>query len=293
MKYKIIENWFFHKGFRQGEFWAVLIVFFSALCDVLMRYLGEHIHCIEIVFFRFFFSFLMLLPFVSYQGIQILRTTQLGLHLSRAMLGAAAFYIDCYSVQIMALHEYTIFISTEPLFFLPLAVFILKEKMNRMQLQATIIGFIGMLFVQYTGSEIIKIAALIPILGAVAFAFLDLFTKEMVDEESTFSFLFYFSFGTVVLTLIPTLYYWHTPTLVEWGLLILLGVGANLIQFCLIKSFAATEASPLMPLRYLYFIFALIFGYAFFSEAPTVNTLIGAFFILLGAFFVSIRYETP
>ena len=123
-----------------------------------------------------------------------------------------------------------------------------------------------MLFIQYSGSEILKIAALVPILGAVAFAFLDFFTKKMVDEKSTYSLLFYFSFGTAVLTLIPTLYYWHTPTLYKWGLLILLGLGANLIQFCLIKSFTATEASPLMPLRYFYFIFALIFGYAFFLK---------------------------
>lgn len=87
-----------------------------------------------------------------------------------------------------------------------------------------------------------------------------------MDEKSTYSLLFYFSFGTAVLTLIPRLYYWHTPTLYEWGLLILLGLGANLIQFCLIKSFTAAEASPLMPLRYFYFIFALIFGYAFFLK---------------------------
>jgi S-adenosylmethionine uptake transporter len=282
-------DWFFRPGFRQGVFWAILIVFFSSLCDVLMRYLGKNIHFTEIIFFRFFFCLLTIIPLMLSQGMKILHTTRLNFHILRAIFGVSAFFADCYAVKIMALNEYTIFVSCQPLFFLPLAFFFLREKVIRIQIEATIIGFLGMLFIQNAGTDALRIAALVPMSGAILFSLLDLLTKKMVDTESTYSLLFYFSFGTTLLALIPTLYYWQTPTLLEFGLLILLGIGANLVQFCLIKSFAATEASALMPFRYIYFIFSIIFGYAFFSEIPTYITLIGAFFIFIGTFFMSYK----
>jgi S-adenosylmethionine uptake transporter len=282
-------DWFFRPGFPQGAFWAILVVFFSSLCDVLMRCLGENIHFTEIIFFRFFFGFLTIIPLILSQGIKDLRTTRINFHILRAVLGVTAFFADCYAVKIMPLNEYTILVSCQPLFFLPLAFFFLGEKVIRTQLWATLIGFLGVVWIQQAAPDILKIAVFIPICGAFLFSLLDLFTKKMTDTESTYSLLFYFSFGTTILALFPTLFFWQTPTFVEFGLLILLGIGANLIQYCLIKSFMATNASLLMPFRYVYFLFSILFGYMFFSEIPTPTTLSGAFFIILGTFFISKR----
>ena len=52
-------RWFFQRGYIQGVFWALMICLTSVTNDVLMRSLGERIHPVEIVFFRFFFSMIV------------------------------------------------------------------------------------------------------------------------------------------------------------------------------------------------------------------------------------------
>jgi S-adenosylmethionine uptake transporter len=74
-------------------------------------------------------------------------------------------------------------------------------------------------------------------------------------------------------------------------MLALLGIGGSLIQVCMIRAFSATEASALSPFRYVEFIFAAMFGFLFFSEIPTMVTLLGAGFIIAGTAYIS-YYET-
>jgi drug/metabolite transporter (DMT)-like permease len=60
----------------------------------------------------------------------------------------------------------------------------------------------------------------------------------------------------------------------------LLGVGANLLMFCILKSFSHIDVSATAPLRYVELILASIFGYLFFGERITSNMLLGAVIII-------------
>lgn len=78
------------------------------------------------------------------------------------------------------------------------------------------------------------------------------------------------------------------PTLNELGLLVLLGIGGNMIQVCLFRAFSATDASALAPFRYVEFIISALFGYLLFSQIPTVWILGGAALITLSTFYITI-----
>jgi len=78
-----------------------------------------------------------------------------------------------------------------------------------------------------------------------------------------------------------------TPNLYELFLLICLGAGGNLIQFCLFRAFAATDASALMPFRYVEFVFAAAFGFIFFGQIPTWAVLGGAILIIFSTSFIT------
>lgn len=280
-------GWFFRKGFPQGAFWATMIGLVSALNDVLMRFLGENLHFTEIIFFRFLFGTISIMPLMMSQGLTLFKTARPMLHVLRAIFGVGAFFACCYGVNMMPLNENTIIMSSQPLFFLPLAIPFLGERVDKARWIATIVGFLGIIFIVQPGTDTFKLVALVPIAAAIQFALLDILAKKMVVTENTYNMLFYFAFGTTVLALIPTLYYWQTPTLMDLGLLLLLGIGANLIQVCLIRAFSATDASALTPFRYVDFLFALLFGFVLFAELPTIVTLIGAAFIVIGTFFIS------
>lgn len=284
-------RWFVSKGYAQGAFWAIMICLVSVSNDVLMRFLGERLHSVEIVFFRFLFSMLTVLPLMFSQGAKLFKTQQPEMHTLRAIIGAVALGLCCYSVNIMPLSENTTIMFAEPLFFLPLAYFLLKEKVDKSRWIATSIGFTGLLIILQPGSETFRILALVPMTAAILFSLLNIMAKKMIKDEHSYTLLFYFGLGTTIFASIFLPFVWQTPTWQELGLLIALGIGANLIQVCLFRAFASTDASALTPFRYVEFIFSSVFGFLFFSQIPTQTILMGATIIILSTLYIT-KIET-
>jgi len=65
-----------------------------------------------------------------------------------------------------------------------------------------------------------------------------------------------------------------------------LGAGANLLLYCLLKSFSLVDASALAPFRYTELMFSAAVGALIFSEIPAVTTLIGAAVIIPSTLYV-------
>ncbi|MCX7338876.1 MAG: DMT family transporter [Alphaproteobacteria bacterium] len=281
-------RWFVCKGYAQGVFWAIMISVVSVTNDVLMKFLGERLHPVEISFFRFLFSMISILPFMVHKGATLFKTKQPMMHLGRAVLGAGALGLCCYSVNIMPLSENTTIMFTEPLFFLPLAYLLLHEKVDRSRWIATLVGFVGLMVILRPGTDAFNIIAFVPITAAILFAFLNVMAKKMISDEHSYTLLFYFGLGTTLLAAIPLPFFWQAPTLGELSLLFVLGIGGNMIQVCLFRAFSATDASALAPFRYVEFIISAIFGFILFHQIPTVWIFAGAGLITVSTFYITV-----
>lgn len=281
-------NWFLSKGYVQGVFWAIMICLVSVSNDVLMCSLGKRLHVIEISFFRFFFSLLSVIPVMIWQGgCAYFKTQALGQNLTRALVGATALGLCCYSVNIMPLSENTAVMFAEPLFFLPLAFFLLKEKVDMPRWIATGMGFTGLMVILQPGSDAFQVTAFIPMAAAFLFALLNIMAKKMISKEHSLTLLFYFGLGTTAIASVVVPFFWQTPTLNELFFLACLGIGGNMIQVCLFKAFSATDASSLMPFRYVEFLFSALSGFLFFGQIPTPWILAGAALIIASTFYIS------
>ena len=282
-------RWFFKRGYIQGVFWAMMICVVSVTNDILMRFLGAGMHPFEIVFFRFFFSMIVVLPFMLPKGLALFKTTRPFQHFFRALLGAGAIAACCFSVNLMPLSENTTIMFAEPLFVLPLAVLILREKVDSGRWMATLIGFVGLLIIVQPGTDAFQMVALFPITAAFLFALLNIQAKLMVSKEHTLTMLFYFGVGTTFAAGLALPWVWSTPTTSELFFLALLGIGANMIQVCLFRAFAATDASGLMPFRYTELLFSAAFGYLLFHELPKLWILTGGSLIIASNFYITYR----
>lgn len=282
-------RWFLAKGYLQGAVWAILITLSSSTNDVLIKFLGERLATPQIVFFRFLFSTLVLLPFMVPKGAKIFKTAYPGRHVARGLIGAVAFGLSAWGVVKLPLSMVATLSFTQPLFFLPMAYLFLRERLDRYRILATFAGFIGVAILISPTNGVFNAYVLIPIGATVMFAILDVYAKLMVAHDSKWTLMFYFGLSTTILSILPAMAVWQTPTPYEFLFLLLLGIGANLIQVCLYMAFSATDAVALSPFKYTELIFASFFGVLLFNTWPTWQTLLGALFIIASTMSITIH----
>lgn len=281
-------SWFSEKGLKQGVFWAIMIYFVGTLNDVLAKLLGDRLHVVEIAFFRFFFSaVIVLFPMLRSKN-NLFKSTIHKWHVMRGILGAVALGLCCFSVNVMPLAENTTILFSEALFMLPLAALFLKEKISLRAIIATIIGFLGLVIMFKPSAGNMNLMAIIPTFAALLFAIMNIMIKKMIDiKENTLTMLFYFGLYTTIISGAIVPFYWITPNINELFLILLLGIGANLIQLFIFLAYRATTASNISPVRYVELPFAILFGFMFFGQIPESAPLIGAVLIIAGTFISS------
>lgn len=310
----LVYRWVNQKGYAQGVFWAVMVCLVSSMNDVFTRLSGSRLDFFQVAFFRFFFSTLTLLPVMLYFDRSSFISKNYKFQLFRVILGYFAVVAWVGGVSMTTLSIASIMAQTVGIFVLVMASFILKERVGWQRSIATIAGMLGIILILLApkGDDALSLSSLnlvdmsktlglfftqsnmgvlFLLTAAVLFAASDIVNKIMVSQESPLTMLFYFAAGTMILGLGPALYVWQTPELIEIFWLFFLGAGANLILFCLLKAFSATDISALQPYRYVEIFFATGFGYVLFGEIPTILILVGAAIIIPSTFTIAI-YET-
>ena len=110
-----------------------MVCIVSSLNDTLTKYVGSRLSGAEVAFFRFFFSTLVLLPFMVARGKSAFVTHYPGAQCIRAILLVVAMTAWSYGVASLPLTLATTISFTTPFFVLPLAkVFLEKIKRPRM-----------------------------------------------------------------------------------------------------------------------------------------------------------------
>ncbi|MGL4426229.1 MAG: DMT family transporter [Alphaproteobacteria bacterium] len=284
--------WFHRKGYLQGIFWFCCVCFCSALNDTMVKCAGNRLSPLEISFFRFLFSTLTLLPFMLARGKQAFVTRHIGAHAIRGTLLFLAVIPWCYGVVALPLTLATTISFTTPLFVLIFAAIFLKEKVGWQRSFATLIGFLGILLSFQPSLEGFNTTAIFLVASTVMFATLDIINKKLLNADEGFlPMLFYSALGTTLLSLPLGILNWTTPLLNEFLCLFVLGAGANLLLFCLLKAIAACDISALQPLRYTELVFSGSLGFILFQEIPNASTLLGAACIIPSTLYIAC-YET-
>lgn len=272
---------------QKSIIWALLIYFTSAVNDVLMKLLGGRLHFIEISFFRFAFSVLVLLPILFIKP-TLIQTKLHKFHLLRGIIGAFALCLCCLSVNVIPLAENTTVLFSEALFIFPLSRIFLQEKIKKSSIIATCLGFVGLLIVFRPNTNNINYYILIPTFAAFLFAVLDILAKKMINQmENNITMLFYFGLYTTILSGCFLRNVWQIPTYYELFLILLLGIGGNLIQIFLFLAYKSSTVTNIAPIRYTELLFSGLFGYLLFQQVPCTSDIVGALFIIVSTLFLT------
>lgn len=268
-----------------GVFWFVVSLLVSSGNDIITKYLSGNLSVYQVVFIRFMFGTLVLLPFMFYYKGSF-RTKVIGIQFMRGVLLFGGMLLWCKGLTLVKVSTATVINFTIPVFVLILAAIFLKERFNWVRFLATIFSVIGIAVVLSPASSDFNVLSLLLVCSALMFASLDVINKKFISNEGMLVMLFYSSFFTMCLSVVPAYNTWVVPEAMDWFLFAVLGVGANLILYSLLKSFEMVEASFVAPYRYLEFIFSAAMGYIFFAEIPDKSTLYGAIVIIISTMIV-------
>ncbi|MBV2145686.1 MAG: DMT family transporter, partial [Wolbachia endosymbiont of Pissodes strobi] len=252
------------RAYLFGVIWFILSLLSSVANDTISKYLSLHLQSFEIIFFRFLFTTITLVPFMFYYGIEAFKTSQISIQITRGALLFCGMVLWTYGLSTFPIVTATIISFSIPLFVIFLAIPLLNENIIWQRWIVTIIGFVGIAITIKAHSEDFNPKILIFIVSALIFAILDILNKKLVIKESVISMLFYSALMTTVFSTPPLLFYWHMPSLLELVLLLILGINSNLILLFMLKAFTLTDATALAPYRYIELIISAIVAYVIF-----------------------------
>jgi drug/metabolite transporter (DMT)-like permease len=191
------------------------------------------------------------LPFAIGAGWGVLRTSQLKLHVVRGVAGSVAMMCGFYALTHLSLADATAITFTTPLFLTVLAALVLHETVRWRRWSATALGFLGVLVMLRPGEGVLELAALVALFGAACIATVRLVIKRLAATDGALTIIVWFGRVSTTVSAVPAALVWRTPTLLELGLLVLLGCLASLTQVFMIRGYRAGEASALAPFEYV------------------------------------------
>ncbi|MBM4222179.1 MAG: DMT family transporter [Gammaproteobacteria bacterium] len=269
----------------QAWLWFLGSLLISTTNDVIVKHIGLRLSGIEVSFFRFFFAAVILLV-TCYKPLQATARVHHRTHILRSLFLGAGMSIWTMALPHVHLVQATMINLTIPLMNLVLARSLLGESISTRQYIATFLGFAGVLLTLHGnvwahGS--LHMAELSLLVGAWFFAYVDLLNKISGGEEAFVSTLFWTAVYTSIFCAIGTFYAFTMPSLYELSLLAALGCNANALFYCLLRALSILKLSDLAPMKYVEVLLALMGGWIFFSEQPSLHTCLGGVLIMIAA----------
>lgn len=272
--------------------YAVLAAMLFALMGAGVRYSSTELPTEMVVFLRNILGLLALLPWLLRPGLAALATQRLPEHLLRALVGLTAMYCFFYALAHLQLAEAVILNYSSPLFIALFALLLLGERANRTLIAALFIGFLGVGLIVRPGDGVWSLPALIGLASGVFAALAMVGIRRLSSTEPTRRIVFYFATIASLISSIPLLWAWQTPTAATLTVMAGAGFSATLGQLLLTKSYSLMPAARVGPYTYSSVIFAALFGWLLWAESPDTASLAGAALIIVAGI-MTLRSGAP
>jgi len=255
------------------------------------RELAGQLSTFQILFFRSLVGVAVIGALAWRAGLDVIRPHSFGVHLVRNtahFIGQLGWF---YGIAFIPLAEVFAIEFTTPVWTGILAVFLLGEKLTRPRVLAIGLGFVGILVILRPGFEIVSLAALAVLVGALGYATSHTLTKRLTRDNAALGILFYMTLIQLPMGFVPSLIDWAWPVgLHGWFWVSVVGVTAMSAHFCMVKAFAQTDATVVVPMDFLRLPLIALVGFLFYAEAVDWWLLLGGGFILAGNL-INIRAE--
>ena len=205
----------------------------------------------------------------------------LGILVLRSACGMAGIICNFYAIDHMNIADATILNKMSPFFAILAGFLILKEKAGAVDIIATVIAFIGMIFVAKPGAGFTFFPALIGITGGMMAGIAYTLVRKLTGNGVNGMFIvFFFSCFSTVAGIPFIAMNYVSPSLIQLTMLVLAGCGAMIGQICITKAYSYAPAKEIAIYDYTQVIYSALLGFVFMQQIPDRFSVIGYIIII-------------
>lgn len=269
-----------------------LSFFLFAVSDVVAKHVSRDFSVNQVIFVSAAVTFVPVLLFMRATRDRRYLPLRLGLCVVRSLFACISVILLVESFGRLPVADAYTLSFTAPLIVAALSGLFLGERVGTMQWAAIVVGFAGVVVVLGPGfgaggadaaSGAAQVGMGLALVSAVFFALGILLLRRIGTSESAGSILIVFLLTTLVVTGVPLLWEWRTPSRVEdWGAMVLIGFAAGGAHIAMVSAFRRGEAARLAPFQYTQLVWGVVLGLLVFGDRPSLQVVTGAA-IVVGA----------
>jgi drug/metabolite transporter (DMT)-like permease len=278
---------------RRGAAYAIAAAAGFSLTGICIKAAAPTVANEMIVFCRSLVSFVALLPWVLRDGAAGIRTQRPGGHIVRSTFGVMAMYCFFYAIAKLPLAAAMLLTYSTPLYVPFIAWFWIKERPPMIVFPAALVGLAGIGFIVRPSGEFDLLAGLVGLASGIFAACAMVSIRRIADTEPATRIVFYFAALSTLISAVPMLWAWRTPTPFEALLLIATGLTATWGQLCLTQAYAAAPAARVGPFTYFSVIFSALLAWALWGETLDRWFALGAALVVATCVMVGWQRKEP
>jgi drug/metabolite transporter (DMT)-like permease len=248
---------------RGIAFMLLAVVFFSGMnASVKMLH---HLPAHELIFWRSIISFSISFAILKRLGIALPGNNKKWL-IMRGLAGTAALLLFFLSLRLMPLATASTVQYLSPIFTVLFAGWINQQKVPHKQWWAFSVAFLGVLCIKGFDQTVSMKALGIGIASAAIAGLAYNAIIKCKDTDHPVVIMIYFPLMSLPFMAAACLWQWVTPQGSDWWYILVMGLTAQVAQYCTTRALQSDDAARVAPWNYVGAILAVINGYIFFGE---------------------------
>lgn len=276
-----------------GTSGAVLLAVAStaifATMHALVRHVSGSLHPFEIAFFRSIFGLAAIAPLMWRVGPSVLVSRNPGLLAVRGLVGGLSLITWFYGLSIVPIATATALSFTSVIFASIGAAIFLKERMRLRRWTAVVFGFAGVIVIVRPGFTVFDPGSLVIVLAAILWGVGIVLVKTIARTDETVTIVAWTAVWLIVATAIPAWFVWTTPTWIQIGWLLVIGILGTAGTFAWTQALKTADASLVIPTDFTRLVWAGAIGFIAFGEIPDKWMWIGAALIIGSTLYIGLR----
>ena len=293
----------------RGVIFILCGMFIFSVQDVLIRQLADGGSLLQVLTFRGLLGAIVLTIFLRITGRSLTLVTPYPLlAVTRVILFFSGFLCFYYALSHMRLAEATALFFASPLFITAISRLVLKEAVGWYRLGATIVGFVGVLFIVQPSPDNLNLIALFPLFTACTYSISMMIARYTKEQETIWQQMMYLYIGSVVFggvasatllwagigeTQLPSAGYivrqWNFSEQYILLIMLIVAIIGSFGMLLLTSAYRVGTPAVIAPFEYSLLFLAGAWGYLFYGEVPNLYSFLGMSMIVSSSLFIFFR----